>query len=58
MGLGLDRITAMLAGQSNIREVIAFPKTQSAWDPLFDAPSSIAGEQLDELHIAVDIEES
>lgn len=57
MGLGLDRITAMLAGQSNIREVIAFPKTQSAWDPLFDAPSQIADDQLEELHIALDIEE-
>lgn len=57
MGLGLDRITAMLAGQSNIREVIAFPKTQSAWDPLFDAPSPIADDQLGELHIALDIEE-
>ena len=57
MGLGLDRITAMLAGQSNIREVIAFPKTQSAWDPLFDAPSFIAAEQLKELHISVDVEE-
>ena len=57
MGLGLDRITAMLAGQSNIREVIAFPKTQSAWDPLFDAPSLIAEEQLGELHIELDLEE-
>ena len=57
MGLGLDRITAMLAGQSNIREVIAFPKTQSAWDPLFDAPSLIADDQLSELHITVDSEE-
>ena len=57
MGLGLDRITAMLAGVSNIREVIAFPKTQSAWDPLFDAPSLIADEQLDELHIALVIDE-
>ncbi len=54
MGLGLDRITAMLAGQSNIREVIAFPKTQSAWDPLFDAPSQIADEQLKELSISID----
>ena len=53
MGLGLDRITAMLAGQSNIREVIAFPKTQSAWDPLFDAPSAIADEQLGELRISI-----
>ena len=57
MGLGLDRITAMLAGQSNIREVIAFPKTQSAWDPLFDAPSSIAAEQLEELHISVEVDD-
>ncbi len=57
MGLGLDRITAMLAGQSNIREVIAFPKTQSAWDPLFDAPSVIAGEQLEELRILVDTDD-
>ncbi len=56
MGLGLDRIVAMLAGQSNIREVIAFPKTQSAWDPLFDAPSNIADEQLDELGISVNVE--
>ncbi len=57
MGLGLDRITAMLAGQSNIREVIAFPKTQSAWDPLFDAPSVIAEEQLDELQISLNVED-
>ena len=58
MGLGLDRLTAMLAGQSNIREVIAFPKTQSAWDPLFDAPSTIADEQLDELHISLNLEDA
>ena len=57
MGLGLDRITAMLAGQSNIREVIAFPKTQSAWDPLFDAPSAIADEQLGELRISINADE-
>ncbi len=57
MGLGLDRITAMLAGQSNIREVIAFPKTQSAWDPLFDAPSGIAEEQLGELQLSINVED-
>ena len=57
MGLGLDRITAMLAGQSNIREVIAFPKTQSAWDPLFDAPSIIADEQLRELRISIEVDD-
>ena len=57
MGLGLDRIVAMLSGQSSIREVIAFPKTQSAWDPLFDAPLPITSEQLDELGITFDVEE-
>ncbi len=56
MGLGLDRLVAMLAGQSNIREVIAFPKTQSAWDPLFDAPSQIAQEQIDELNLSIEVE--
>ena len=53
MGLGLDRLVAMLAGEDAIREVIAFPKTQSAFDPLFEAPSSIENEQLDDLHIRV-----
>jgi aspartyl-tRNA synthetase len=57
MGLGLDRFVAMLAGQSSIREVIAFPKTQSAWDPLFDAPVPIADEQLDDLGITLNVEE-
>lgn len=49
MGLGLDRLVAMLSGQSSLREVIAFPKTQSAGDPLFDAPGTIDAEQLHEL---------
>lgn len=53
MGLGLDRLVAMLAGESAIREVIAFPKTQSAVDPLFEAPSAIEDDQLKDLHIRV-----
>ena len=51
MGLGLDRLVAVLAGEESIREVIPFPKTQTAVDPLFDAPGPISEEQLNELHI-------
>jgi aspartyl-tRNA synthetase len=53
MGLGLDRLIAILVGEQAIREVIAFPKTQSAYDPLFEAPSPIEDQQLDDLHIRV-----
>lgn len=53
MGLGLDRLVAILAGEDAIREVIAFPKTQSASDPLFEAPSAIEDQQLEDLHIRV-----
>ncbi len=51
--VGLDRLVAILAGEENIREVIAFPKTQSGTDPLTDAPSPIAPKMLDELGIRV-----
>ena len=50
---GLDRTVALLVGTHNIREVMAFPKTQSATDPLMGAPSPVPPEQLAELHIAV-----
>ncbi len=53
MGLGLDRLCAILAGESSIREVIAFPKTQTASDPLFESPGPISDKQLKELHIRV-----
>jgi aspartyl-tRNA synthetase len=48
---GIDRIVALAAGEANIREVIAFPKTQSAVDPLTGAPSPVDDEQLAALHI-------
>ncbi len=46
---GIDRLTALLVGETNIREVIAFPKTQSGADPLTSAPSPIGAGHLEEL---------
>jgi aspartyl-tRNA synthetase len=51
IALGLDRFVMMLAGEDSIREVIAFPKTQSAVCPLSGAPSEVAERQLKELNI-------
>jgi len=51
IALGLDRIVMLLAGEETIREVIAFPKNQSAADLTFDAPSPVTEEQLAELHL-------
>ena len=51
--VGLDRLAALLVGEENIREVIAFPKTQSGADPLTDAPSPIADTHLRELGLRV-----
>jgi aspartyl-tRNA synthetase len=53
IAFGLDRIAALMAGESSIRDVIAFPKTTTAQCPLTNAPSAIAQIQLDELHISV-----
>ncbi|MCH7522660.1 MAG: hypothetical protein IH920_02655, partial [Chloroflexi bacterium] len=50
---GIDRTVALLAQQDDIREVMAFPKTKSATDPLTGAPAEVTPEQLSELHIAV-----
>jgi aspartyl-tRNA synthetase len=50
---GIDRTVALFAGERDIREVIAFPKTKSASDPMTGAPSPVSERQLDEVHIAV-----
>lgn len=51
IALGLDRIVMLLAGRSNLRDTIAFPKTASASDLLTDAPSTVSETQLEELHL-------
>jgi aspartyl-tRNA synthetase len=53
IGSGIDRIVAMLLGEPNIREVIAFPKTGDGRDLMMDAPSELYPKQLKELHIDV-----
>ena len=53
IAMGIDRIAMLLAGEENLREVIAFPKTQTASDLLFNAPSEVAQAQLDDLHLRV-----
>jgi len=51
--IGMDRMVALLAGEENIREVIAFPKTQSGTDPLTNAPTPIEETQLRELGLTL-----
>ncbi len=51
IALGLDRLIMLLCGCKSIREVIAFPKTQSGADPMTGAPSLASAEQLKELHV-------
>jgi aspartyl-tRNA synthetase len=51
IAFGFDRLVMLLAGRTNLRETIAFPKTASATDLLTDAPSEVTERQLEELHI-------
>ncbi len=53
---GVDRIVMLIAGEDNIREVIAFPKNKKARDVLMGAPSSVSEEQLKDVHIKLDLE--
>ena len=51
IALGIDRMTMVLTGEQNLRDVIAFPKNQAGLDPMSGAPSEVTSEQLDELGI-------
>ncbi|MGE0133907.1 MAG: aspartate--tRNA ligase [Dehalococcoidia bacterium] len=52
---GIDRTVALFAGERDIREVIAFPKTKSASDPMTGAPAPVSERQLRDVHIALDV---
>ena len=57
IAFGIDRMTMVLAGEPNLRDVIAFPKNQAGFDPMSGAPSEVGEEQLDELGIRIAVPE-
>jgi aspartyl-tRNA synthetase len=57
IALGIDRMTMVLAGEPNLRDVIAFPKNQAGLDPMSGAPSKVTQAQLDELGLRIVVEE-
>ena len=57
LAIGLDRFVMLLAGEENIREVIAFPKNNKASDPMTQAPSLVDAKQLEELSLQVETHE-
>jgi aspartyl-tRNA synthetase len=58
VALGFDRLCALIAGEDSIREVIAFPKTQKAIDPLSNAPAAVSSKQLKELGVRIVIKQA
>jgi aspartyl-tRNA synthetase len=57
IALGLDRLLMVFADEPNIREVIAFPKTGDARDPMTGAPSEVSPQALRDVHIQLDMDE-
>lgn len=53
LGLGLDRLTMLICGADNLRDVVAFPKVKDASELMSECPSTVDKQQLDELHIAI-----